>query len=83
MEEKKLSVEIQKRDLSQHVQRLESPERLNLKQMSSDAQNYYTTAGLNDNWYELRFGKVGPDRRSYHASFVHNKKYFSYNITFI
>ena len=30
--------------------------------------------GINDNWYELRFSKVGPDRRGYHSSFVHNKK---------
>ena len=27
-----------------------------------------------DNWYELRFSKIGPDRRGYHSSFIHGKK---------
>ncbi len=30
--------------------------------------------GPNDNWFELRFSTVGPDRRGYHSSFMHNKK---------
>jgi hypothetical protein len=28
----------------------------------------------NDNWFELRFLAAGPDRRGYHASFLHNRR---------
>ena len=30
------------------------------------------------NWYELRFHAVGPDRRGYHSTFVHNKRLYIY-----
>ena len=33
------------------------------------------------NWYEFRMSVKGPERRAYHSTFVHNKKYplsFSY-----
>jgi hypothetical protein len=30
----------------------------------------------NANWYELRFPVLGPDRRSYHSTFIHNKRVF-------
>ena len=30
--------------------------------------------GINDNWFELRFANVGPDRRGYHSTFLHNKR---------
>jgi len=29
----------------------------------------YLGDGYNDNWYELRFSSLGPDRRGYHSSF--------------
>lgn len=52
---------------------------MNLKKVneSNMKNNISFTDGINDNWYELRFGKIGPDRRSYHASFIHNKKYLT------
>jgi hypothetical protein len=31
-----------------------------------------------NNWYELRFPSLGPDRRGYHSTFVHNKRLFIY-----
>jgi hypothetical protein len=30
--------------------------------------------GQFDNWYELRFPSVGPDRRSYHSTFQYSKR---------
>ena len=72
MEEKKLSVDIQKRDLSQHVQKIDSP---TLNFGKGDDQRSMMGDGVNDNWYELRFSTIGPDRRGYHSSFIHNKKY--------
>ena len=75
MEEKKLSIDINKKDLSQYVHKMEEEEGRN-NQMLPQAD---TSLGLTgdhqfDNWYELRFTKVGPDRRGYHSSFIHNKK---------
>ncbi len=81
MEEKKLSVEIQKRDLSKHVQKMEDGSNLelglrNAMNNQNDSSMMFATGGdgVNENWYELRFAKVGPDRRGYHSTFVHNKK---------
>jgi N-acetylneuraminic acid mutarotase len=33
-------------------------------------------ADNNNNWYELRFPNLGPERRGYHSTFVHNKRLF-------
>ena len=33
-------------------------------------------ASNNNNWYELRFPVIGPDRRGYHSTFIHNKRVF-------
>lgn len=47
-------------------------DRLNLKQQEFSR---IIEEVANDNWYELRFQNLGPDRRGYHSTFVHNKRY--------
>lgn len=75
MEEKKLSVEIAKRDLSQHVQKIDaSDSAMKIGLLDNSTSKMYAAEGPNDNWFELRFSTVGPDRRGYHSSFMHNKK---------
>ena len=31
-----------------------------------------------DNWSELRFEKLGPERRGYHSTFIHQDKLYIY-----
>jgi hypothetical protein len=75
MEEKKLRVDIQKKDMSQHIQKVDN-DKIDLKGIDQDNSRFLSD-GTNENWYELRFIKAGPDRRGYHSSFQHNKKYYT------
>jgi hypothetical protein len=72
MEEKKLSIEVQKKDLSSYVQRIE--DNTNTRLPFEHNASKFLGESINDNWYELRFSNVGPDRRGYHSSFIHNKR---------
>lgn len=47
---------------------------MKIRLLENNASKMYATEGPNDNWFELRFSTVGPDRRGYHSSFMHNKK---------
>ena len=47
---------------------------LDLTRTDLDISRVGFNDGLYDNWAELRFPFLGPDRRSYHSSFIHNKK---------
>lgn len=74
MEEKKLSVEIQRRnDYSGSVQKIDHDSSTKLD-LGNRNTSKYMGDGTNDNWFELRFSNLGPDRRGYHSSFIHNKK---------
>jgi len=64
MEEKKLNIEIQKKELVSHVTKMDSK------------QDFHNDE--NSNWMELRFSQLGPDRRSYHSSSIHHKKMYIY-----
>ena len=71
MEEKKLSIEQYniglKRDLSSQQQKLDEQDPKLMFAMRDNSK--YLGDGYNDNWYELRFSSLGPDRRGYHSSF--------------
>ena len=75
MEERKLAIDVQKRDLTQLVTKLGDDPQLDLK------GNY--AEGQNDNWTELKFNSIGPDRRGYHSTFIHNKRYLIYALDII
>ena len=49
--------------------------RLDLKS-NQDMMKVLSDSTHNANWYELRFPVLGPDRRGYHSTFVHNKRVF-------
>ena len=40
---------------------------LGIRNNQNESSMMFTNGGegINDNWYELRFAKVGPDRRGY------------------
>jgi hypothetical protein len=81
MEEKKLTIDVQanKRDLPPAKRTTDSPDtRLELDK----SNNRIITDGPNDNWFEFRFSGLGPDRRGYHSTFLHNKKYLYPRLTF-
>lgn len=79
MEEKKLSVDIQPRTLPSTQQIVQKMSSNDLQDQQTRIQ-FETTGsrmmgeGINDNWFELRFSSLGPDRRGYHSTFSHNKK---------
>ncbi len=49
--------------------------RLDLKS-NQDMIKVLAESSNNNNWYELRFPVIGPDRRGYHSTFIHNKRVF-------
>jgi hypothetical protein len=74
MEQKKLSVDVpQKRNTI--TMRQETEEDGGAIKLNFDKSNPgKIIEGIHDNWYELRFSNVGPDRRGYHSTFLHNKR---------
>lgn len=53
MEERKLSVDINKKDMSTHIQKIEQDASFDLRLASKDASRIMDNE--NDNWSELRF----------------------------
>lgn len=68
MEEKKLSVELHKRETNNNITYKQDNDDPRLQFPSKEVSKYFGD-GINDNWYELRFSSIGPDRRGYHSSF--------------
>jgi len=81
MEEKKLSVEVVKKTSTTQVQRIEA-ELANKLDASLPLGDQSRMMEAHDNWSELRFLGHCPDRRSYHSSFIHNRKYHLTNLSF-
>lgn len=72
MEEKKLNMELSRKDINGFAYKTEG-DATRIDFQGKD-MNKYMGDGYNDNWFELRFSSLGPDRRGYHSTFQHNKK---------
>lgn len=76
----KLSVQVKKHDMSSFMERIPSDSLKaggeEQKQMQNNDSSFFQQQS-EANWYELRLVGKYPERRGYHASFVHNRKYAS------
>lgn len=79
---KQQHVSVQKKDLGQFVERIqsESPMKEELKHQESffNMSNVMNRTEINTedaNWFELRLVGKFPERRGYHSTFCYNKKY--------
>jgi hypothetical protein len=74
MEERKLSIEVQRKDYSpSDLKKMDSSPDDKIHFQHGETSKMLGESTL-DNWYELRFPTLGPDRRGYHSSFIHNKR---------
>lgn len=73
MEERKLQVDPLRKETST-MQKYSTNEETRLDFQRAGNASFMGGDGYNENWFELRFLSLGPDRRGFHATFQHNKK---------